>query len=132
MQKESIINKLKESGCRITKQRLLMLDIILENDCSCCKEIYYKASKADDAIGLATVYRFLNTLEELGAISRNSTYQLPSCSENCMLSNPCKVMLDDNSVHTLTAEEFSEVIKAGLSAQGYIDNQDVVSVVPEK
>ena len=37
MQREMIIQKLKESGCRITKQRLMLLDIILEEDCSCCK-----------------------------------------------------------------------------------------------
>ena len=42
MQKEAIIQKLKERGCRITKQRLMLLDIIMEEDYSCCKEIYYK------------------------------------------------------------------------------------------
>ena len=57
MQREMIIQKLKESGCRITKQRLMLLDIILEEDCSCCKEIYFKASKVDPKIGVATVYR---------------------------------------------------------------------------
>ena len=41
--KEEIIAKLKESGCRITKQRLMLIDIILENECSSCKEIFYKA-----------------------------------------------------------------------------------------
>lgn len=44
MQKEAIIQKLKERGCRITKQRLMLLDIIMEEDYSCCKEIYYRAS----------------------------------------------------------------------------------------
>ena len=44
MQKDLIIQKLREQGCRITKQRLMILDIILQEDCSCCKEIYYKAS----------------------------------------------------------------------------------------
>ena len=53
MQREMIIQKLKESGCRITKQRLMLLDIILEEDCSCCKEIYFKASKVDPKIGVA-------------------------------------------------------------------------------
>ena len=42
MQKELVIQKLREKGCRITKQRLMLLDIILEEDCSCCKEIYYQ------------------------------------------------------------------------------------------
>ena len=45
--KEAIVQKLKASGCRITKQRLMLLDIILEENCSCCKEIYYRASRID-------------------------------------------------------------------------------------
>lgn len=34
MQKDLIIQKLREQGCRITKQRLMILDIILQEDCS--------------------------------------------------------------------------------------------------
>ena len=52
--KEQIIEKLKENGCRITKQRKMLIDIILENECSSCKEIFYKASQADEKIGVAT------------------------------------------------------------------------------
>ena len=62
--KEQIIEKLKENGCRITKQRKMLIDIILENECSSCKEIFYKASQADEKIGVATVYRMINALEE--------------------------------------------------------------------
>ena len=51
--KEQIVEKLKENGCRITKQRRMLIDIILENDCSSCKEIFYKASRADEKIGVA-------------------------------------------------------------------------------
>mgnify|MGYP000152278256 CR=1 FL=1 len=54
MQKEAILNRLRQRGCRITKQRMLLLDIILEEECSSCKEIYYKASKIDSSIGSAT------------------------------------------------------------------------------
>ena len=43
MKRELIIQKLREQGCRITRQRRILLDIILEEECSCCKEIYYKA-----------------------------------------------------------------------------------------
>lgn len=69
-QKEVIVGKLKDSGCRITKQRLILLDVILEGECGSCKEIYYRASKIDHSIGTATVYRMINTLEEIGAIDR--------------------------------------------------------------
>ena len=72
--KEQIIEKLKENGCRITKQRLMLIDIILENDCSSCKEIHYLASKVDSGIGIATVYRMVNELEDIGVISRKIVY----------------------------------------------------------
>ena len=101
MQREKIIQKLKESGCRITKQRLMLLDIILEEDCSCCKEIYYNASRLDPGIGSATVYRMVNLLEEIGAISRRNMYKIvrnPDCSEGSV----CTVELDDNTVQRLS------------------------------
>ena len=69
MQKEIILQKLKERGCRITRQRKMLLDVILNEDCSSCKEIYYKASMKDSGIGTATVYRMINILEEIGALS---------------------------------------------------------------
>ncbi len=75
-QKQIIINRLKEDGCRITKQRLMLLDILLEDECSSCKEIYYRATKKDPTIGTATVYRMINTLEEIGAISRKNMYKV--------------------------------------------------------
>lgn len=81
-QREYIIRKLKERGCRITRQRLIILDIILQEDCSCCKEIYYKASRQDTKIGFATVYRMVNMLEEIGAISRKNMYKV-ACEELC-------------------------------------------------
>lgn len=93
MQKENIIQKLKERGCRITKQRLMLLDIILEEDCSCCKEIYYKASRLDDKIGTATVYRMVNTLEEIGAISRKNMYRI-TCDQGCEMENACTIEFD--------------------------------------
>ena len=74
--KDIIISRLKQQGCRITKQRLMLLDVILEEDCSSCKEIYYRASKIDRSIGTATVYRMINTLEEIGAIDRKNMYRV--------------------------------------------------------
>lgn len=70
MARDTVIQKLKESGCRITKQRLMLLDIILKEDNASCKEIYYKAVATDSKIGAATVYRMINTLEEIGVVTR--------------------------------------------------------------
>ena len=70
--RDKIIKMLKDRGCRMTKQRRILLDIILEDNCSSCKEIYYRASKNDKSIGTATVYRMLNALEEIGAVTRKN------------------------------------------------------------
>lgn len=75
-QKEVIIEELRRQGCRITKQRRVILDVILENECSCCKEIFYKASAIDSGIGAATVYRMVNTLEDIGVLSRKNMYKV--------------------------------------------------------
>lgn len=127
MQKDLIIDLLKEKKCRITKQRLTLLDIILENECSSCKEIYYKASRIDETIGAATVYRMVNVLEEIGAISRKNMYKI-AYSETCSMENACTVVLDDETTYHLSAKNWNSVVRAGLAACGYLDDQKILSV----
>ena len=117
MQKDLIIQKLREQGCRITKQRLMILDIILQEECSCCKEIYYKASKLDSRIGSATVYRMINTLEEIGAISRKNMYKV-SCSMDCAADcgHACTIELEDGSKLQFSEQKMSQIIQSGLAA----------------
>lgn len=81
MQKEIILQKMRERGCRITKQRQMLLDVILQEDCACCKEIYYKAAALDSGIGTATVYRMVGLLEDIGAISRKNMYKVSCCMD---------------------------------------------------
>ena len=126
MKKDIIVQRLKDRGCRITKQRLMLLDIILEEDCSCCKEIYYKASKLDPKIGTATVYRMVNLLEQIGAISRVNLYEV-NC-ESGTKQEEHVIELDDSSVRVLTEPEWMRVIERGLRACGYIDRQNVRTV----
>lgn len=128
MQKENIIQKLKERGCRITKQCLMLLDIILEEDCSCCKEIYYKASRLDDRIGTATVYRMVNTLEEIGAISRKNMYRI-TCDQGCEMENACTIEFDDNTIVELSSSKWNQIIQSGLLACGYLNGHHVRSIM---
>ena len=106
MQREIILTKLKEKGCRITKQRLRLIDIILQYECSSCKEIFYRALEEDDKLGVATVYRMVNLLEE----------------------NACTIELDDGSIHHLSAKKWNSVIRAGLKSCGYLVDQRVSNV----
>ena len=131
MQKEMVIERLKEQGCRITKQRLILLDIILSEECSCCKVIFYEASKRDKGIGQSTVYRMVSLLEEVGAINRKNMYKI-SCSMDCDKKEACQIELDDNTVCHLSPKEWKDVLRAGLEQYGYVKNQEIlaVNVVP--
>lgn len=73
---EDILEELRSRGCRITRQREMLVDIILEHERVCCKEIYYLAVKEMPDIGMATVYRMINTLEEIGVLKRENAYRL--------------------------------------------------------
>lgn len=126
MQKDRIVDRLKENGCRITKQRMILLDVILSGNCTSCKEIYYKASKLDPKIGTATVYRMVNLLEQIGAISRVNLYEV-TCETGAKREEHV-IELDDSSVCVLTEPEWMRVIERGLRACGYIDRQNVRTV----
>ena len=104
MQRDLIIEKLKEKGLRIT----------------CCKEIYYRASALDPKIGVATVYRMVNTLESIGAISRKNMYRVA-----CSTKGACTVELDDDTICNLSGQKLNEVILAGLRACGEISEQNI-------
>ena len=127
MQKEAIIQKLKERGCRITKQRLMLLDIIMEEDYSCCKEIYYKVQEKDRNIGPAPIYRMVNMLEKIGAISRKNMYRISGCAACCQ-ENGCTVRLSDATVCKLPSEVWKQVVREGLKNMGYIGDQDIESI----
>lgn len=125
MQKETVLQRLKENGCRITKQRKILLDIIFQEECACSKEIYYKALEKDSSMGTATVYRMVNLLEEIGAISRKNMYRI-SCDRSCEKQGGCIIELDDQSICRLSTDEWNKVISEGLRCCGYVDKQKVV------
>ena len=68
MSNEYVISLLKNQGFRITKQRKLIIDVILDNDGASCKEIYHKVVSRDKTVGTAPVYRMIRLLEDIGVL----------------------------------------------------------------
>lgn len=128
--KEIILQRLKERGCRITKQRKLLLDIILEQDCASCKEMYYKLNRIDSSIGMATVYRMVSVLEEIGVFSRKNLYKISCCME-CDKENACQITFEDNTCCHLSAKNWYKVISEGLKQCGYGEGKRIVGVEVE-
>ena len=73
---QEVLNQLKKAGYRITEQRKLLLYIILNNEYSSCKEIYYAAKKQDDKVGIATVYRTVQLLEDMELIHKEMVVRI--------------------------------------------------------
>ena len=71
-----VIEQLKAEGYRITGQRKLLLGLILGNEYSSCKEIYFAAKKTDSKVGIATVYRTVQLLEDMDLIRKRWSYEL--------------------------------------------------------
>ena len=128
MQRSAIMNRLRQAGCRITKQIKIILDIILQEECTCCKEIYFLASKRDPNIGMATIYRMINLLEEIGALKRKRAYRI--CNEESPV-HICSVKLDDYTSIRLDGEKLRQVIEKGMESFGYLHDRRVRSISME-
>lgn len=70
MSSSEVLNKMKANGFRITRQRKVIVDVILKNKYTSCKEIYYQVRDRDSSIGMATVYRMIRTLEDMDVLER--------------------------------------------------------------
>ena len=106
---------------------MLILDIILNEKCSCCKEIYYKAIEHNPGIGVSTVYRMVNSLEEIGAISRSDIYKIKYEGEKTK-GSVCVRELDDGTFCIFSEKTFETMIAASLKAAGYIKEQKIKKI----
>ena len=124
LEKQAVIERLREQGFRITKQRERILDVILDGNCTSSKEIYSTVRKEDSSVGFATVYRMVNLLEEIGLISRKNMYRIPRhifSDDNYF----CLVQLSDRTELRFDAEEWRKIIESGLKAGGCLKDSGV-------
>ncbi len=130
---ELVLEKLREKGYRITKQRRNVLDIILENDCSSSKEIYYKALEQNPKIGAATVYRMIHALEEIGAIDRKNMYKVDALQPSEEReSGGYIVVFDDHTMCHLSEDKLNELLEIGLRACGELGERRVSRMIAKK
>ena len=83
MKKRDYESELRSAGVRITRPRQVILDILnSREDHPDAMAIFRQAVKVDSKISLATVYRTMKLLEELGAVHRHSFEGGPARFEN--------------------------------------------------
>lgn len=127
-QKELIIEELRNSGCRVTRQRMILLDIILNSECVSCKDIHCQALHKDRTIGIATVYRMINKLEEIGAINRTNQYKISN--EKYDETHNERIVLHRNDLRVAIKDrQWIEEIQSKLRHDGYINNEPISIVI---
>lgn len=128
--KDTILAELKEKGCRITKKRKILINIILKNECASCKEIHWEAVQTDPTIGIATVYRMLRCLEEIGVINRKNLFKISDDYIDCLRSE-CTILLKNKNLFKIPGELWEKTIKNAL-IELCIEPGDVESVLLKK
>jgi len=69
METEQLVTKLRNSGYKVTPQRLAVCEIILSSkDHPTADQIYEKVKKKHPTMSLATVYQTLHLLSEIGLL----------------------------------------------------------------
>ena len=128
MTKDEILKRLKENGLRLTEQRKLIIDIITEEEYSCCKEVYFLAHKKDSSIGIDTVYRMINTLEEIGALNRKNLSMAPCSGRCCDMKEGCTVVTSESMKINLSEDDMQEALRYIMKKKGY-ENVDQIKAV---
>ena len=129
MDREEIYVRLREKGFRLTEQRKAIIDVILSENCTCCKELYYCVTKKMPEIGLATAYRMVSVLEEVGAVKREGSFKV------CAINPPgekWELVLDSGRVITLEDATLKKVIESGLRNEGFINDEKVITFQEHK
>ena len=149
-----ILKKLKDSGYRITKTRIMLLHIVLNEECTSCKELYIKARQCNLEIGLATIYRFINTLEDIGILKRKNIQTMLPYNTNAPFyevqkelkqtkkenhqvtlitaNSELSIVLEDHTTYHLTESEWKKVLETGLSACGFSMHKKIATVIMRK
>ncbi len=128
LSKEDIFAKIKENGLRLTEPRKLIIDIIVNEEYSCCKEVYFLAHKRDSSIGVATVYRMINVLEDIGAISRKNLQKATCNGRCCDMKGGCTVVTDKSKQIVLSEEDIQDALKYIMEKKGY-ENIDEIKAL---
>lgn len=73
MNKDNVINILREKGVKITLQRRFVIESVLNDRTHpCAEDVYFKVKKKLPEISLATVYQTLDLLEREGLLLKIS------------------------------------------------------------
>lgn len=122
---EDTIRKLEQSGLRMTIQRRHIIEILTSSKCTSPKELWYEAKEYVPDLGIATVYRLINRLEQIGVISKARNFGMQNVE-------PKLGTLKDKTGNIIKKEgstqELAALIKQGLMTSGKIKAEENIKL----
>lgn len=120
---DETLRKLEASGLRMTVQRRHIIEILTSSNCTSPKELWYEAKQYVPDLGIATVYRLINRLEQIGVLSKNRNIGMqPVTPVLGVLSDVCGKILQSESLN------LNELVRMGLIAKGIIGHNNQISM----
>ncbi len=115
---DTLKDRLKEKGSKLTPQRRATLNVIIDNkgEHLNTEEIYELVRKDCPEIGLATVYRTLQLLEEMDIVSRINLDD--GCSRY-----EIKTEDEDHQHHHLICQECSKIIEVKIDLLDHLEQE---------
>lgn len=106
-------------GLRLTEHRRIVLEILdSATDHPCAREIHRRAADGH-RIGLATVYRTLNSLMEAGVLTRLTLSDGRTRYERAGASHPHLIDVDTGEILALEENELARVMEDTAASLGF-------------
>ena len=126
---DATLRKLEAGGLRMTVQRRHIIEILTSSQCTSPKELWYEAKQYVPDLGIATVYRLINRLEQIGVISKTRNLGMQNVE-------PVLGSVTDEGGRKLNISslKLTDIVKQGMIAKGLISSQSDIdlSLVGEK
>ena len=126
---EETVQKLEQSGLRMTLQRRHIIEILTKSQCTSPKELWYEARQYVPDLGIATVYRLINRLEQIGVLAKNRNLGI-----NRVIPQLGSITnYNGQIIAPRTNVQLTELVRLGLISTGVIgtNNKIELSLVGE-
>lgn len=122
---EETMRKLEASGLRMTVQRRHIIEILTNSRCTSPKELWYEAKQYVPDLGIATVYRLINRLEQIGVLSKTRNIGMqPVAPKLGLLCDARGKELALQGQNT----DLRELVRIGLIAKGVIGHNNSIEL----
>ena len=127
---EDTLRKLEASGLRMTVQRRHIIEILTSSQCTSPKELWYEAKQYVPDLGIATVYRLINRLEQIGVISKARNLGMQRVEPKLGTIADVKGRM----FNPMNVGDLKSIVKQGLISRGTISqfNDIELSLVGDK